>query len=68
LSQANVLASIIIPVYGHEGMTSNCLQYVLRMLPEGIPCEMIIVDDASADPSAAPQARRPAGQDSRSAV
>jgi GT2 family glycosyltransferase len=59
LSQANVLASIIIPVYGHEGMTSNCLQHVLRTLPEGIPCEVIIVDDASPTPLRLPEAADP---------
>jgi GT2 family glycosyltransferase len=54
-----MLASIIIPVYGHEGMTSNCLQHVLRTLPEGVPCEIIVVDDASPTPLRLPEAADP---------
>jgi GT2 family glycosyltransferase len=43
--------SIIIPVYNNVTLTATCLNAVLRHL-SSIPCEIIVVDDASTDGTA----------------
>jgi GT2 family glycosyltransferase len=45
------LVSIIIPVYNNVTLTATCLNSVLRQL-SSIPCEVIVVDDASTDSTA----------------
>lgn len=46
------LASIVIPVFNNVGLTATCLHSILRELGS-IPCEVIVVDDASTDGTAA---------------
>lgn len=41
-------ASVIIPVFNHEGLTRQCLETVLREWPESAH-EVVIVDDGSTD-------------------
>lgn len=39
--------SVVVPVHGRAGLTRRCLERVLADLPAG--CEVVVVDDASAD-------------------
>ena len=47
----NPLVSIVVPVYNQVHFTAACLNAILRELST-IPCEVIVVDDASADGTA----------------
>jgi GT2 family glycosyltransferase/glycosyltransferase involved in cell wall biosynthesis len=47
------LCSIIIPVYNQAGLTRQCLDALLRTLREDHDVEIIVVDDASHDETAA---------------
>ncbi len=46
----SVLLSIIIPAYNCEAYINECLDSVLEQLPSD--CELIVVDDGSADSTA----------------
>lgn len=41
--------SIVIPVHGQWDVTRACLERLWQTAPEGIPIEVIVVDDASVD-------------------
>lgn len=41
--------SIIIPVYNQASVTRQCLEALRARPPEGVDCEIIVVDDASTD-------------------
>jgi GT2 family glycosyltransferase len=43
-------ASVVVPVHGRAGLTRRCLETVLADLPDR--CEVVAVDDASADDTA----------------
>jgi GT2 family glycosyltransferase len=43
-------ASVVVPVHGRAGLTRRCLETVLADLPDR--CEVVVVDDASADDTA----------------
>lgn len=49
--QADVCATIVIPVYGQLGYTLNCL-HSLALQASTISCEVIVVDDCSPDETA----------------
>jgi GT2 family glycosyltransferase/ADP-heptose:LPS heptosyltransferase/tetratricopeptide (TPR) repeat protein len=44
-----LLASIIIPVYNRVEFTQRCLAAISRTVPESLPYEVIVVDNASSD-------------------
>ena len=44
--------SIIIPVYNQPALTRQCLDALLDQLPHGPTAEIVVVDDASAGPTA----------------
>ncbi len=46
------VVSIVIPVYNHLGVTQRCLLSLARSGCDGIPVEIIVVDDGSSDDTA----------------
>jgi GT2 family glycosyltransferase len=49
--RAGIVVTVIVPTFGQVGYTLRCLASMARNLPE-TPIEVIVVDDASADPEA----------------
>ncbi len=43
------VVSIVVPVHNQLGFTVGCLEALERTLPGAVPCEVIVVDDASSD-------------------
>ena len=54
--QMDALATIIIPAYGHQGMTANCVRHVVATTNHREDIEVIVVDDSSPEPLAFPAA------------
>lgn len=49
----DVKLSIIIPVFNQLALTRQCLEHLLPTLSANIPCEIIVIDNASTDETAA---------------
>lgn len=54
---SEMLATIVIPVHGHEGMTEACVSSVLSSIGREERVEIVVVDDCSPQPLSLPAIR-----------
>ncbi len=61
MAESPPVLSIILPVFNDGPAAIRCIDSIRRMDPDGIPLEIIVVDNGSTDGSRDTRWERPAG-------